>query len=177
MVITAERASEGATIYSADARGHFEHVPNQFAVEADITLDAIGSGMFPAFWFRPVSGRGELDVWEYCGAYLGRSNEMKSTLIKTGSSSSYKLGSEAFGIPKASVNGGNFAGLHRWRYEKTAGAGAGSWNSQFEAGEQGCLRFTYQVGDGTNAHLSAPIPAAWRTSKMKVSRLVVYQGK
>ncbi|MBK7857743.1 MAG: DNRLRE domain-containing protein [Archangiaceae bacterium] len=198
MVITAERATQTATIYSADAMARFHPLPDHFAMEADITLDTLGSGMFPAWWFRPISGQGELDAWEYCGAYLGTSKEMKSTIIKTGSSP-YNLGSKAFGIPQSLMAGARFEGLHRWRYEKTPGAAtlfvdgqkvgeitraqfdaassAGSWDSQFEAGQQWYTRLTYQVGDGANAHLAGPIPAAWRQSTMRISRLVAYRPR
>jgi hypothetical protein len=204
MTITAERAYDGATIYSSDAKGKFGPVPNHFAMEADVTLagplsNGIGSGMFPAFWFRPMSGQGEMDVWEYIGGKIGTALEMKSTMIKTGSTT-YMLGQKEKGIPKSAMGSGSFAGLHRWRYEKTAGAvtlyvdgvrilqitraeldaaaGAGSWDSQFEAGQSWYPRFTFQVGppaDGHSYNMSGPIPSAWRRSTMTISRLVSYR--
>jgi hypothetical protein len=200
MSITAQRARAGATIYSADARAEAVHLPDHFAIEADVTLTGLGSGMFPAFWFRPVDGDGELDAWEYCGAFAGTSLEMKSTVIKTGPvGDTYNRGFIEVGIPRSAADGGRFEGRHRWRYEKTtravtlfldgtrvgsitkaeldAAAGRGSWNAQFEAGQEWYPRFTWQVGDGADSRLAGPIPPRWRKSTMLVSRLVAYRER
>lgn len=197
MTITAERACDGCTIYSADVQGRQVPLPDHFKIVADITLSHVGSGMFPALWLRPAGAPnlGELDVWEYLGANVGKSNEMKSTVIQTGTNP-YNQGSQMFPIPKADMAGGMFAGEHVWRYEKTAGSvhlwvdgtlvgsidktswdaqyGAGAWHAQFENGEGWYPRFTFQVGNGSAVQLAGPIPSTWRSSTYHVSSLSEY---
>lgn len=185
MRITAERAAEGATIYSSDAQGRFAPVPNMFAVEADIDLggydpvnDHLGMGCFPAMWLRPSTGlKGEIDVWEYIGNYANISSpEMKFTLIKVGSSP-YNQGSREFAIPKNKMTGNDFRGTHTWRMEKKPGrcdlwvdgnyvggitqaqfdsyTSAGSYVDQFENGTPWYLRLTYQFGPAPGGNWNA----------------------
>ena len=82
MTITAERLDK---IYSAGVLMKGFQMPTYHAVEADVTLyDYLGVGMFPAMWERPTNdSTGERDIWEYCGGYVGDTNEWKTTWITT----------------------------------------------------------------------------------------------
>ncbi|WP_187366719.1 LamG domain-containing protein [Nocardioides dongxiaopingii] len=194
LTVTATRETEGARIYSADVQMRGVRMPDTFALEADVTLVGLGSGMFPSLWARPSGeGQGELDFFEYCGSQIGKKLEMKSTMIRTGSlGSGYNLGQAMVGLPKAAF-GNRFDGRHLWRFEKTAqaltiwvdgrlvdqitkaayesDAGAGQWDA---LADNWYPRVTFQVGDGAGAKLGGPIPPAWRTSTMTVSALRVY---
>lgn len=198
MKITAERASVGATIYSSDAQGRFYALPDHFAFEIDWTLGGwVGSGCFPAIWFRPMSGQGELDLVEYFGGVpSGETYREKTTVIKT-SASPYNIGLVSKPIPVASVAGQDFSGFHTWRYEKVPNQvtlrcdgnliasitqaqidtqGTGTWAEQFEAGEQWYPRLTYQFGPPTNGgtNYAGDVPDTWVdpvNSWMLVSRM------
>lgn len=192
MLITAERASDTATIYSSDAQARYAVVPNHFALEADINLGVfLGSGSFPALWLRPSgSGEGEIDIWEYMGNRIGSSLLWKTTLITTPYGSAQRQKEKALPIANA-------MGMHRWRYEKVqdkvslwvdgqllasitkaeldASAGAGKWDAQFES-HGWYVRLTYQIGPPRDGGYNAggPVPAGWRKSTMLTSRLVTY---
>lgn len=190
LLITATRASSSATIYSADVLGQFAPMPNDFAIEADVTLTGMGSGMFPAFWARPASvdSLGELDFFEYCGKYVGAKYEMKSNVIQTGTSP-YLVAQDPIDIPKASFTGG-FEGKHTWRVEKVGttittfldGVKVTTHDlskyptAQFgNAAKTWYPRFTFQVGNGTGSTAAGVIPSTWLKSTMLVSRLVTYK--
>lgn len=207
MRITAERAYEGATIYSSDAQGRYAPVPNMFALEADIDIggydavnDWLGIGCFPALWLRPSTGiLGEIDIWEYIGNYVAiGAPEMKSTLIKVGSSP-YNQGSREFAIPEAKMGSGDFRGAHTWRFEKKPGrcdlwvdgnyvsgisqtqfdssTSAGSYVAQFENGIPWYVRLTYQFGPAPNGNWNAggDVPSVWLRSVMHITRLQVWE--
>lgn len=180
-------------------------MPDYFALEADVNLaDYVGVGMFPALWWRPgTGGKGEIDGFEYCGAYIGDTanggREMKMTLIETTGGTPYLLGQDQRGFGKRKANppwNGSFAGFHRWRWEKTpnlfsvwvdgifidsiskasfeAQAGAGSWANTIEYGGTWYVRLTYQVGPGSASNLAGSVPAGWLSSRLIVSRMVSY---
>jgi hypothetical protein len=201
MMITAERASAGATIYSADVKMQGISLPNYCAVEVDVELlDYLGTGMFPAVWSRPLSAgsgnmEGERDYWEYCGAYIGQPQEWKSTMITTPYGSGQGQAVDRFAPRMPSLPG---LGLATWRTEITPNTvtvfrngtqiaqvtaamyaqqeGSTGWTQQFEtANKTWYPRFTYQIGNGANASLAGPIPTSWTRSRMRVSNLKVYK--
>ena len=187
------------TYVTSDAKARFAPLPNYFALDADVTLGGyLGPGMFPALWLRPISGEGELDVFEYMGGRQGTPLLWKSSVITTPYTDG--VGNPVWKQVEKPLPLEDAEGTHHWRYEKTPGRitvsvdgkrlatitreefdaqnGAGTWESNFEQPHQQWYpRLTYQVGppsDGTSFNSAGFVPSGWTESTMTLTRLITY---
>jgi hypothetical protein len=178
---------EGSTVYTCDARGSFQAIPNYHRVRWVIEKDPMEPGVWPGLWARPLGGgEGEIDYWEQFYANAAKSwpvdagtlhttpydathKQVQRKLPDMTKGGRYTIEFElAPGVARWWVNGVKATEITKAQFDAATG---NRWDAMYgQASKNWYLRCTQQAG-GIGG---GPIPATFDQWRVWVHELSVF---